>query len=454
MRTRVHSRAEKQAVPSGSPAATQRNKTVSSGSPAGITMEAIKQIQHRMTRRMATHNYSRPGIYHITIHVAEGMGQPLGQIEGSPAHPDGSQSSPQMVLTPIGNMVREELLSSITGHYRMIAIDTYVIMPEHLHFIVNVSAPIISKNGKPTHLGQVMAGFKKGCNRRYWDMTGQTAPTGEPLDTKPAATPAGGSPASMVPGGTPAPMVPGGSPARKRTPSCATTGRPPLFAYGYCDVMPLSVEQLETQRAYIRNNPQSRWLRSTCRDRLHSHRGSIDTALTPSALRRYLQRECPQALAVPNAFSAIECRLLLADGIITCDSYGDRSLLNGHKLLPVICHRKDLPLFAQQKARCLEAAAQGAILVSPRIAPGEQDIIDETINHGFPVILIADNGFPEIYHPSSERITLCAEGRLMLVSPWHYQYRGKNESISVLFCKAMNCVAQALCRLKDDWWKY
>ena len=120
-----------------------------------------------MTRRMATHNYSRPGIYHITIHVAEGMGQPLGQIEGSPANPEGNQNSPQMVLTPIGNMVREELLSSITDHYRMITVDTFVVMPEHLHALLIVKEPIVSRNGRPTHLGQVIAGFKKGCNRRY-----------------------------------------------------------------------------------------------------------------------------------------------------------------------------------------------------------------------------------------------------------------------------------------------
>lgn len=41
----------------------------------------------------------------------------------------------------------------------------------------------------------------------------------------------------------------------------------------------------------------------------------------------------------------------------------------------------------------------------------------------------------------------------LLVTPWQYQYRGKNELVTVPFCKAMNCVAQALCRTKDDWWK-
>jgi hypothetical protein len=68
-------------------------------------------------------------------------------------------------------------------------------------------------------------------------------------------------------------------------------------------------------------------------------------------------------------------------------------------------------------------------------------------------VLIADNGFSERYHPSQQRFTHCAEGRMLLVTPWQYQYRGKDDSFSVAFCKTMNCVAQALCRLRDDWWK-
>ena len=40
-------------------------------------MNALRPTQHHMGRRAFTHDYSRPGIYHITIHVADGMGQPL-----------------------------------------------------------------------------------------------------------------------------------------------------------------------------------------------------------------------------------------------------------------------------------------------------------------------------------------------------------------------------------------
>ena len=395
-----------------------------------------------MQRRMATHNYALPGIYHITIHVAEGMGQPLGQIQGSLELPDDSQGSPHVAMTPVGQMVREELLTSITGHYRMISVDTFVIMPEHLHVLLHVTAPIVSSNGRSTHLGQVIAGFKKGCNRRYWSMTGQNIPTGEPSDT------------SQHSGGSPANRVSGGSPAReeKRAPSDGTTGRRPLFAYGYCDVQPITPEQLATQRAYIKGNPRSRLLRSSQRTSLTASRTGFITALTPSALRGFLQRQCLPKHATPEALAAIECRLLLAEGKVALDTYGDRQLLD-RRLLPVICHRMDSVRLIEQKARCLAEAAHGAILVSPRIASGEQEIMNEAVSHGFPVIIVTDNGFPERYHPSTERIDQCAKGQLLLVTPWQYQYRGKNEQVTIPFCKAMNCVAQALCRTKDDWWK-
>lgn len=79
--------------------------------------------------------------------------------------------------------------------------------------------------------------------------------------------------------------------------------------------------------------------------------------------------------------------------------------------------------------------------------------MDETANRGFPVVLIADNGFTDRYHPSANRMSLCAEGRLLLVTPWRYEYRRKDDSITVAACKTMNCLSQALCRTRDSWWK-
>ena len=72
-------------------------------------MEKRNPIQHRMTRRAAAHDYTRPGLYHITLHVADGLGQPLGAVVGSLSAPDGSADAPQAVClsSALGNTSTE-----------------------------------------------------------------------------------------------------------------------------------------------------------------------------------------------------------------------------------------------------------------------------------------------------------------------------------------------------------
>ena len=465
-------------------------------------MEKRNPTQHSMTRRSAAHDYTRPGIYHITLHVADGLGRPLGAVVGDLSAPDGTAAAPRIALSPIGQMVEHELLHSIRAHYPMIAIDAHIIMPEHLHFIIQVQDDLISAQGKKVPLGQLIAGFKKGCNRLFWKMIGQAAdycggnaaycdgktaahtapefilPPAPGLILPPAPgliiPPAGALPGALDAAGLDAALgaagldagldaaslplaglpasgsVPGGKTAGYKVPSSASSGRPPLFDPGYCDVMPVDAEQLATQRRYILGNPRSRLLRQQLH--LRPQRGGIATALSPSALRGYLLRECPRHLVDPAALAALGARLLLApDGSITCDSFGDRALL-ARRLLPVVCHRKDAQQFTTHKSRCLAEAAKGAVLISARIAKGEQGILDAAQHRGFPVVLITDNGFPDRYHPSQDRLMLCATGRLLLITPWQYAYRSDDTPISVPECKTMNCLAQALARQNDYWW--
>ena len=452
----------------------------------------LNPTEHRMTRRSQQNDYSQPGMYHITLRVADGRGKPFGRVVGDASLPDGSDGAPHVELSAIGQMVRHELLNSIRTYYPMVEVQDYVVMPEHMHFIIEVHEPLVSTQGRKAHLGLVIAGFKKGCNRRYWEMTGQSLPN-EDRQEKPTGTntassspnaassrqekPAGTNAASSSPNasssqqGKPAgtntassqnagegscPAVsPQGAAAPQQSykvPSRISTGRPVLFAEGFVDVMPLKSGQLAQQRAYIRNNPRSRLLRSTHRCVLQPLRGGIDTALTVKALMGYLERECRPWQLTPAARALTESRLLTTNGKIDCDSYGNRQLLT-KRLLPVVCHQRDASLFLRQKTTCLQAAQEGAVLVSPRIAKGEQDIMDNALSQGHPIILIQDNGMPDIYHPSENRMEHCLDNRLLFITPWQYHFRRADEGISVVECKTMNCVAQALCRTRDEWWK-
>ena len=408
-----------------------------------------KPERHSMQHRSPGNNYTHPGIYHITITISDRKAQSLGRVTGDLQYPDGHPDAPKVELSVIGKMVEYELLHSISYHYPFIEVQDYIIMPEHMHFILNVKNSIISKNGRMTHLGQIIAGFKNGCNRRYWEITGQEEIAAKPLPTTSAPTPSAfraSSPSSVAGGfATNAPV----SGAKK---SRFSSGRPPLFSQGYVDVIPLKDGQLETQRAYIHANPRNRLLRTTNRTDLFPQRKTIDTLVTLPALKGYLVKEHALTENDTTTWEMLKNRLMVDNLHITCDSYGSLTLLS-KRLLPVVCHRNDLRFFAKHKDACLTAAAEGAVLVSARIARGEQDIIDEVIALGYPAILISDNGFPTIYHPSEARLGLCASGHMLLVTPWSYQYRHNNQEITVAECKTMNCIAQALCHTKDNWWK-
>ena len=424
-----------------------------------------------MKRRSQAHDYSFMGVYHITINVARGLKQPLGRIGGQLCKPDGDSDAPHVDLSPVGRMVEEELRESIHRFYPMLEVQDYVVMPEHLHFLLVAHSDVVSQSGKLTHLGHVIAGFKYGCNKRYWAMMGRinlaTESPGTLATTAPGtlATPAPGTLTTTAPGtltttapgthATPAPETLG---AERRQndgsvlgDSVAKEKLPPLFEAGYCDIMPVDADQLATQRAYIHANPRSRLMRMTNQQWLHPQRHTIDTAVSLRALYGYLQRECPRQLT-DEVFSTLVNRLLKVGDSVVCDSYGSKELLS-RRLLPVVCHRKDASLFEQQKDCCLREAAAGAVLVSARISKGEQEIMDAVLLRGYPIIRIEDNGFPEIYHPSADRMDCCAAGQQLLIAPWSYQYRTREDSISVPFCKTMNCVAQAICKMRDDWWK-
>ena len=493
----------------------------------------LQDAKHKMGRRCFTHDYSDRGIYHITLQVAEGLGKIFGKIIGNLAIEDGKEGAPNVELSPIGKMVEYELKNTISHYYPMLEVQDYVIMPEHIHFIIEAHEQIKSRNGKKMHLGQIISGFKLGCNRQFKEILANTAqaesqagttnPQARSLmgATNPQAESQAGATnpqaRSLIGARAQAESLIG---ARAQTESQAGTTNPQarslmgaraqaesqagatnpqarslmgaraqaesqagatnpqaesligaraqavgdleisspeisLFAPGYVDVMPLKGGQLLTQREYIRNNPRQRLMRQL--NSLRVERGGISTALTVSALNGYLKRVCAPSQTCEDRMKAIADMLLttldnMGRRVITCDSYGSRELLN-KKLLPVICHRADKKLLEQQKLQCLEEAAQGTVLISACISPSEREIIQSALSAGYSVITIEDNGLTDRFHPSAERNALCASGRLLIISPWRYHYRHEEENIYVAYCKTMNCVAQAVCRCRDDWWK-
>ena len=120
-------------------------------------------LKPSMKRRRVGHDYQGRCIYMITLVVKERrplLGTLMGNGETEPAFVEPS---------PLGRAVMQSLVN-IPQYYPEIAIWTFQLMPDHLHFIVFVKERI------PVHLGKVINGFKVGCNRVYKELVKSELP--------------------------------------------------------------------------------------------------------------------------------------------------------------------------------------------------------------------------------------------------------------------------------------
>ena len=110
-----------------------------------------------MKRRDDHHDYTERRMYMITLEV-EGRRPLFGRIVGNPFAERGSNEEPRIELTELGKAVQSEWMG-IHGFYPQIEIKAVQMMPDHMHGILFVTAPL------PVHLGQVISGFKAGCRK-------------------------------------------------------------------------------------------------------------------------------------------------------------------------------------------------------------------------------------------------------------------------------------------------
>ena len=93
----------------------------------------------------------------------------------------------------------------------------------------------------------------------------------------------------------------------------------------------------------------------------------------------------------------------------------------------VVVHRRDTPQQrASNRARWIYIAANGGVLVSPFISEAEKAIRNEAIENGGRIILLSKISFGERYKPSGAEFDLCAEGRLLILTPWQGQQLSRN----------------------------
>ena len=100
-------------------------------------------------------------------------------------------------------------------------------------------------------------------------------------------------------------------------------------------------------------------------------------------------------------------------------AYGNLQLLDNPFKDQVVVHRSDtLQVYEQHRKQWLYTAANGGVLVSPFISPGERAVRDAATDIAGRMIVLRLNGFPERFKPSGVEFDLCTQGRLLLMTPW------------------------------------
>ena len=89
------------------------------------------EFPKRKPNRLAEYDYSQPNAYFITICTKDKRNLFWDSVGASIARPNTVQLSEE------GKIV-EEAIQNIYKHYPMISVDNYVIMPNHIHLLLQI----------------------------------------------------------------------------------------------------------------------------------------------------------------------------------------------------------------------------------------------------------------------------------------------------------------------------
>lgn len=208
----------------------------------------------------------------------------------------------------------------------------------------------------------------------------------------------------------------------------ASTEKPSLWQPGYCIGICHTEQKLHTRIGYVIENPFFGILENERHDFMKR------TMMLTIKGRRY-------------------------------SGYGNMLLLKEPDRLQVFCHRNH-PVthepyhltqdFREEKQAILNAAADGVVIVTPGISPGEADIMWSVLQNGGYVINIQQDEIPisDKWHPEKERRIYCSQGQMLVLSvhdlphQTFYDCMGQEIPMTTSYARfhLLNFVAEELCQ--------
>jgi REP element-mobilizing transposase RayT len=121
------------------------------------------QWYDRRSTRLKEYDYNTPGAYFLTICV-ENRKCILSRIVGT-----GILDSPKVELLPYGK-IAAKYINQLNDFYEHLAVDSYVIMPNHIHILLRVlegpSGPLVP-TVQNSVVSRFVSTFKRFCNKEY-----------------------------------------------------------------------------------------------------------------------------------------------------------------------------------------------------------------------------------------------------------------------------------------------
>lgn len=301
-------------------------------------------LKHDSLQRKVSHDYRGKGIYLITL-CTEQRKAVLGTLRDS----DERHELPWVEPSELGRNVI--LAWRDTQHYYpKVKVIAYQLMPDHFHGILHVTEEI------PHHLGQIVNGFKIGCNRAVRRLSAKAE--ARPL---PTATTDGSQQLSL-----------------------------PLWEKGYHDRILRGRGQLQHMINYVHDNPRRLWIKRQHPDYFTTHSELMigDTKATTIGNRFLLnyplkvQVQCSRKLTEQQIEEKWKEILDLAEQgyvIVTPGiSQGEKTIKNRalDAGLPIIIPTKQkYSNIEKPSGKLFDACANGTLLlISPQMTEKENNL--------------------------------------------------------------------------------
>ncbi len=344
-------------------------------------------------------DYKSSGVYLITI-VTHKRKRVLGELNNN-------IQKPGVELTKLGQYAEEAWKKTIEIQRekgRCVRLLGYQVMPDHIHGILQVELPM------NITLGNIIRDFKAVCTKEYREL--YPPRLADEMDREYLSR----------------------ASRKQREIYYAEHGIKPLFDDNYDDTICYRKGQLENIVNYVQDNP----------------RRAIMRALYPDLFQRR------QHITIDGQDFA---------------AYGNLFLLKRPWKEQVFCHRwlmKDgqrdyntryetTDAFQQERTAWIQAAKDGAVLVTPGISKGEQQLVKDCIEQALPLIHLQKEPIREGWNPELRRHQLCEMGQLLILSPWQLlemnDVNGVPADTDYSQFHNMNTLAAQICTnsIRQDW---